>query len=165
MATEDELRIAQEIMKTLRRLQLPLRLDEITEGRGNCFPLSVLAQCRRQEMKQHMNEPYRSLIRDQRDSRKSLGLDNFCLVSLGLGLDNPQNAKSRGVSVSTTWDVLGLGESQSADHSRSEFRKVAGLKMLSKRQQKQHKSVLTGYVVSTFAWCRSLSSEWRVLGP
>ena len=40
--------------------------------------------------------------RDQRDSRKSLGLDNFCLVSPGLGLDNPQNAKSRGVSVSTT---------------------------------------------------------------
>ena len=62
MATEDELRIAQEITVTVRRLQLPLRLDEITEGRGNCFPLSVLAQCRRQEIKQHMNKPYRSLI-------------------------------------------------------------------------------------------------------
>ena len=48
MATEDELRIAHEIMKTVRRLQLPLQLDEITEGRGNCFPLSVLAQCRNQ---------------------------------------------------------------------------------------------------------------------
>ena len=62
MATEDELRIAQEIMKTVRRLQLPLQLDEITEGRGNCFPLSVLAQCRRQEIKQHLTDPIRSLM-------------------------------------------------------------------------------------------------------
>ena len=62
MATEDELRIAHEIMKTVRRLQLPLRLDEITEGRGNCFPLSVLAQCRRQEIKQYLNEPTRILV-------------------------------------------------------------------------------------------------------
>ena len=62
MATEDELRIAHEIMKTVRTLQLPLRLDEITEGRGNCFPLSVLAQCRRQEIIQNMNEGIKSLI-------------------------------------------------------------------------------------------------------
>ena len=62
MATEDELRIAQEIMKTVRRLQLPLQLDEITEGRGNCFPLSVLAQCRRQEMKQHMNDKMERIL-------------------------------------------------------------------------------------------------------
>ena len=62
MATEDELKIAQEIIKTVRRLQLPLRLDEITEGRGNCFPLAVLAQCRRQEIKQHLTDPIRSLI-------------------------------------------------------------------------------------------------------
>ena len=38
MATADEIRIAHEIMKAVRRLQLPLKLDEITEGRGNCFP-------------------------------------------------------------------------------------------------------------------------------
>ena len=62
MATEDELRIAQEIMNTVRRLQLPLQLDEITEGRGNCFPLSVLAQCRRQEIKQHLTDPIKSLM-------------------------------------------------------------------------------------------------------
>ena len=46
MATADEIRIAHEIMKAVRRLQIPLKLDEITEGRGNCFPLSVLAQCK-----------------------------------------------------------------------------------------------------------------------
>ena len=62
MATADEIRIAHEIMKAARRLQLPLKLDEITEGRGNCFPLSVLAQCRRQEIFQDLTIPIQSLI-------------------------------------------------------------------------------------------------------
>ena len=62
MATADEIRIAHEIMKAVRRLQLPLKLDEITEGRGNCFPLSVLAQCRRQEIFQHLTTPIKGLI-------------------------------------------------------------------------------------------------------
>ena len=61
MATADEIRIAHEIMKAVRRLQLPLKLDEITEGRGNCFPLSILAQCRRQEIFQHLNSPIKNL--------------------------------------------------------------------------------------------------------
>ena len=39
MAAVDE-RIAAEIMETVRKLELPLRLDDITEGKGNCFPLS-----------------------------------------------------------------------------------------------------------------------------
>ena len=50
MASQNEQRIANEIMKTVRRLQLPLKLDEITEGRGNCFPLAILAQGRRTEI-------------------------------------------------------------------------------------------------------------------
>ena len=47
---EAEKSIAGEIMKTVRRLQVPLKLDEITEGRGNCFPPAVLAQGRRNEL-------------------------------------------------------------------------------------------------------------------
>ena len=62
MPTEDELRIASEIMRTVRRLQLPLKLDEITEGRGNCFPLSILAQCRRHEIFRHLNFQTKNLI-------------------------------------------------------------------------------------------------------
>ena len=53
---------------------------------------------------------------------------------LSLGLDNPQNVQSRGVSVSTTWDIISLGESWSANHSKGEFRKVTEIKMSSKRQ-------------------------------
>ena len=51
--------------------------------------------------------------RDQRDSRWSLGLDNFCSVSAGLGLDNHRNSQSRWVSVSTTTKFPSLDESWS----------------------------------------------------
>ena len=61
MATPEE-RIAAEIMKTVRRLELPLELDEITEGRGNCFPLSILAQGRRPEIFREMSEPIQRVI-------------------------------------------------------------------------------------------------------
>ena len=62
MATQAELNIASEIMKTVRRLQLPLKLDEITEGRGNCFPLSILAQGRRSEIFKELNSLTQSLM-------------------------------------------------------------------------------------------------------
>ena len=61
MAAGDE-RIAAEIMETVRRLELPLRLDDITEGRGNCFPLSILAQGRRSEIFPEMSEPIKNII-------------------------------------------------------------------------------------------------------
>ena len=63
MATPEE-RIAAEIMKTVRRLELPLDLDEITEGRGNCFPLAILAQGRRPEIFQKMSEPIQRVIQE-----------------------------------------------------------------------------------------------------
>ena len=50
METDNERRIGLEILKKIRSLQLPLKLDDITEGRGNCFPLAILAQCRRSDI-------------------------------------------------------------------------------------------------------------------
>ena len=63
MATEDEERIALEIMKTVRRLQLPFKLDEITEGKGNCFPLAIQAQCRRPEIMKELKNNQKEIIR------------------------------------------------------------------------------------------------------
>ena len=45
-----EAKIANEIMKTVRALGLPLKLDQLTEGLGNCFPISIIQQCRRPEI-------------------------------------------------------------------------------------------------------------------
>ena len=51
-----------EILKTVRRLELPMKLDEITEGKGNCFPLAIIAQCRRPEVFDKLNESLKNLI-------------------------------------------------------------------------------------------------------
>ena len=73
MATEDEKRIALEIMKTVRRLQLPFKLDGITEGRGNCFPLAIQAQCRRPEILEELHTTQIiNIIQDPTTLRKSI---------------------------------------------------------------------------------------------
>ena len=46
--------IADEIMETVNRLQLPFKLDQLTEGRGNCFPIAVIQQCQRQEINKQL---------------------------------------------------------------------------------------------------------------
>ena len=37
-----ELQIAREILATVRRCELPLQLDSLTEADGNCFPRFVI---------------------------------------------------------------------------------------------------------------------------
>ena len=62
MAPQDDKRIALEILTKVKILNLPLKLDEITEGRGNCFPLSVIAQCRRPELFQQLDKQIQIII-------------------------------------------------------------------------------------------------------
>ena len=62
MATQDEKRIGQEILNAARRLDLPVKLDENTEGRGNCFPLAILAQCRRPDIFSGLRTSMQNLI-------------------------------------------------------------------------------------------------------
>ena len=48
-------KIGHEIMMTVRKLGLPYRMDDVTEGRGNCFPLAVLQQCKREEIRSNLD--------------------------------------------------------------------------------------------------------------
>lgn len=45
-----ERKIATEIIQHVQRLNLPFKLDELTEGQGNCFPISIIQQCRRPDI-------------------------------------------------------------------------------------------------------------------
>ena len=47
---EVERKIAQEIMNVVHTLDLPLKLDQLTKGDGNCFPLAIMQQCKRPEV-------------------------------------------------------------------------------------------------------------------
>ena len=58
-----ERQIANEIMETVQRLQLPLKLDQLTEGRGNCFPISIMQQCRRPEIFSQLKSIPKMLVR------------------------------------------------------------------------------------------------------
>ena len=62
MSKVNEERIAKEIMKTIRKLKLPLELDSITEGKGDCFPLSIIAQCKRSDIYDELEKHITDLI-------------------------------------------------------------------------------------------------------
>ena len=81
MASHNEQRIAEEIMKTVRRLQLPLKLDEITEGKGNCFPLSILAQGRRVEIYRELNQRTQTIIDQNNPTLLRKEIVNFMIQS------------------------------------------------------------------------------------
>ena len=42
-------------MKTIRKLGLPFKLDQLTEGLGNCFPIAIIQQLRRPEIASRLN--------------------------------------------------------------------------------------------------------------
>ena len=62
---EIELNIANQIMDTVRRLQLPVKLDQLTEGRGNCFPIAVLQQCRRPEILSQLSPLHTEIVKHE----------------------------------------------------------------------------------------------------
>ena len=79
MDTQIEEKIAQEIMVIVDKLQLPFMLDSITEGKGNCFPLAILAQCRRPEVFQDLSSEIQSIVRQNNSTLLRLAVRKFML--------------------------------------------------------------------------------------
>ena len=77
MASTNERRIAREIMNTVWKLNLPLKLDEITEGQGNCFPLAILAQCRRPEVFKELNRSIQAQVYQNDPTLLRLAVQSF----------------------------------------------------------------------------------------
>ena len=50
------------LAKAITRCKVRLKLDNITEGYGNCFPNAIVQQCRRPEIKNYLLEKNRSGI-------------------------------------------------------------------------------------------------------
>ena len=49
-------------METVHRLQLPFKLDQLTEGRGNCFPISIIQQCKRPEISSYLRPTLKHIV-------------------------------------------------------------------------------------------------------
>ena len=60
-----ERKIANEIMQTVHKHQLPLKLDHLTEGLGNCFPIAVIQQCRRPEIYRRLGVTQQQTVRQE----------------------------------------------------------------------------------------------------
>ena len=60
-----ERKIANEIMETIHRLQLPFKLDQLTEGLGNCFTIAIIQQMRRPEIFSQLRPAPKRLVNHQ----------------------------------------------------------------------------------------------------
>ena len=66
IAVQPEQKIADEIMQTVTSLELPLKLDQLTEGLGNCFPIAITQQCKRPEINNEIKLALRMALRHHR---------------------------------------------------------------------------------------------------
>ena len=66
IAVQPERKIADEIMQTVTSLELPLKLDQLTEGLGNCFPIAITQQCKRPEINKEIKLSLRMALMHHR---------------------------------------------------------------------------------------------------
>ena len=57
-----ERRVANEIMQIVNSRGLPLKLDRITPGKGNCFPIAVLDQCKKPEILSNLHQQIKEIV-------------------------------------------------------------------------------------------------------
>ena len=76
-------------METVHRLQLPFKLDQLTEGRGNCFPIAILQQCRRPEINQQLKPVPKMLVRTLTTGPRHKAL-RYSVISFIKSSDHPR---------------------------------------------------------------------------
>ena len=77
---EMERRIANEIMEVVNQRGLPLILDKLTEGKGNCFPLAILDQCKRPEIIKILPKTLKAMVmmdKNKGQMKLRIAVNNF----------------------------------------------------------------------------------------
>ena len=59
----------EEFTSAIQRCGLPLKLDEATEGDGNCWVRAVVQQLERPEMRQQLNDRTREILKVRKSER------------------------------------------------------------------------------------------------
>ena len=52
-------------MQHVHQLDLPFKLDQLTEGQGNCFPIAVVQQCRRPDILQTLTPNIQQIVKNE----------------------------------------------------------------------------------------------------
>ena len=69
------------LISTIQRCNLPIKLDDNTEGYGNCFPNAIVQQCQRPEIRTWLqNSKPQAIVNHQSTLRKKI--TNFALKSI-----------------------------------------------------------------------------------
>ena len=61
--------MAEEFTSAIQRCGLPLKLDEATQGDGNCWARAVVQQLERPEMRQQLNNRTREILNVRKSER------------------------------------------------------------------------------------------------
>ena len=101
-----EQRLADEIMKAVRRLKLPLRCDNLTEALGDCFPLSVLQQLNRPEIFKELSTSLKKIVFNKNQSKLRQEISNFMVTSRHPRLIDYKKQFEGGIGplIKLTWD-------------------------------------------------------------
>ena len=53
-------------MQTINRIGLPFKLDQLTEGLGNCFPIAIIQQLKRPEIFSQLKSTDKMMLKARR---------------------------------------------------------------------------------------------------
>ena len=100
--------LALEIQQTLARLGLPFKLDNITEGDGNCFSRAVVQQCQREVVQEELKREKR-YPEDYKDLKKKVvqfvkGTKIPLVLEMKREYENRQEELRRSGKESESWD-------------------------------------------------------------
>ena len=97
-----ERRVANEIMNVVNSRGLPLKLDRITPGKGNCFPIAVLDQCKRPEIMRNLHPQIKKIVKCNMQTAQMLlrqSVRNFVQSSEHPAIRNYKNEYRQTVAV------------------------------------------------------------------
>jgi hypothetical protein len=77
-----EKKIGNEILQHVRKLNLPFKLDQLTEGQGNCFPIAIIQQCRRHQVLSSLPSNIQQMVKHENGhSLLRIAVSNFATMS------------------------------------------------------------------------------------
>ena len=90
-------------MQTVDRLSLPFKLDRLTEGLGNCFPIAIIQQLRRPEIFSQASKFIKMILKHQTGTSPL----RHCVKQFITKSEHPNVARFKAYYDETTGNIIG----------------------------------------------------------
>ena len=87
---EIERNAADSIVKMMRHLRLPVDLDDLTRGEGDCMIIALLQQLRRPQVYRILSQEIKSLVSEKTISLDSLNVFRLTVWDYAMTSEDPQ---------------------------------------------------------------------------